>query len=204
MAARRWSVPKVVDADEQRARIRTAARTVFARRGVAGTGLAQIAEQAGVSRTGVYHYYRDKEALVRDLAEELLAEEERLFAQALDAPGAVEDRIQRLADGVVERFAAWSEYGRPLLEVWAKESRRLRPLLRRLRDNLASLIRGAQQDGVIDRSLPPNETAALLVALIDGLMIQVFVDPRGIPPSPVMREALAEAIRSILLQGGSR
>ena len=197
-------MPKIVDADEQRAQIRAAARIVFARRGVAGTGLAQIAEQAGVSRTGVYHYYADKEAVVRDLAEELLAEEERLFMQALEAPGSVADRIQRLADGVVERFAAWSHFGRPLLEVWAKESRRLRPLLRRLRDYLASLIRTAQQEGVIDASLPPNETAALLVALIDGLMIQVFVDPRGVPPSPRMRAALEQALRSILQQESSR
>jgi AcrR family transcriptional regulator len=197
-------VPKVVDVAEQRARLRAAARTVFARRGVAGAGLAQIAEQAGVSRTGVYHYYRDKEALVRDLAEELLAEEERLFAQALEAPGDVEDRIQRLADGVLARFAAWSHYGRPLLEVWAQETRRLRPLLRRLRENLAALIRNAQEEGAIDRALPPGETAALLVALIDGLMLQVFVDPRGVPPSPEMRETLAEALRSILRKEASR
>ncbi|HEU4428364.1 MAG TPA: TetR/AcrR family transcriptional regulator [Myxococcota bacterium] len=191
-------MPKVVDADEQRGLIRGAARAVFARRGVVGTGLAQVAAQAGVSRTGLYHYYPDKAALVRDLARELLEEEERLFQAALDAPGSVAERIERLADGVVERFAAWASFGRPLLEIWARDTRRMRPVLRRLRAALAALIADGQRRGEIARTLPPGETAALLVGLIDGLMLQVFIDPEGVPPSRAIRDSLAETLGRIL------
>jgi AcrR family transcriptional regulator len=197
-------VPKIVDAAEQRARIREAARAVFARRGVGGTGLGHIAAEAGVSRTGVYHYYPDKQALVRDLARELLAEEDRLFEAALRAPGDVEDRIARLADGVLERFLAWAEYGRPLLEIWAQEARRLRPMLRRLREALAALIREGQRRDEIARELAPDETAVLLVGLIDGLMLQVFIDPAGVSPSKAMREALVATLRQILRVENSR
>jgi AcrR family transcriptional regulator len=196
-------MPKIVDAAEQRARIREAARVVFARRGVGGTGLAHVATQAGVSRTGVYHYYADKEELVRDLARELLAEEEHLFSEALRAPGTVEDRIVRLADGVLERFVSWAEYGRPLLEIWAQDARRLRPVLQRLRETLAGLIREGKRKGEIARELAPNETAALLVAVIDGLMLQVFIDPAGVSPSKAMREALVATLRRILHVEGS-
>lgn len=191
-------MPKIVDADEQRARIRDAARTVFARRGVAGAGLAQVAAEAGISRTGVYHYYSDKEGLVRDLARELLAEEERLFEEALLASGSVEERIARLADGVLARFVAWAHYGRPLLEIWAQETRRLRPLLRRLREALAALIEDGQRRGEISQELAPRETAALLVGVIDGLMLQVFIDPAGVPASKAMRDALVATLRRIL------
>jgi hypothetical protein len=135
---------------------------------------------------------------VRDLARELLAEEERLFEEALGASGSVNERIPRLADAVVERFAAWSHYGRPLLEIWAQESRRLRPLLRRLREGVAALIVEGQRRGEVARDLPPVETAALLIGLIDGLMLQVFMDPTAIHASPAMRDALVEAIRRIL------
>ena len=191
-------MPKVVDADEQRALIRGAARAVFARRGVAGTGLAHVAAQAGVSRTGLYHYYPDKAALVRDLARELLEEEERLFQAALEAPGSVAERIERLADGVVERFAAWASFGRPLLEIWARDARRMRPVLRRLRAALATLIAEGQRRGEIARTLAPAETAALLVGLIDGLMLQVFIDPDGVPPTRGIRDSLAETLARIL------
>jgi AcrR family transcriptional regulator len=197
-------MPKIVDPGEQRARLRAAARVVFARRGIAGTGLGHVAAEAGISRTGIYHYYADKEALVRDLAKELLVEEERLFEQALRAPGDVKERVAHLADGVLDRFAEWAQAGRPMLEIWAQETRRLRPLLRRLRETLAALIAEGQQRGEIDKDLRPAETAALLIALIDGLMLQVLVDPAGVPPSKAMRNALAAALRRILHTERSR
>ena len=197
-------MPKIVDVAEQRARIRDAALSAFARRGVAATGLAQIASQAGISRTGLYHYYPDKDALVRDLARDLLAEEERLFAQALRIPGPADERVERLADGVLEKFASWAHYGRPLLEIWARETQRLRPLLRRLRETLAALIEQGQAAGEIARHLPPVETAALLIGLIDGLMIQVFIDPESVRSSRAMREALVTALRGILHAEPSR
>jgi AcrR family transcriptional regulator len=191
-------VPKIVDVAEQRARIREAALSAFARRGVAATGLAQIASAAGISRTGLYHYYPDKDALVRDLARDLLAEEERLFELALSISGRADERVQRLADGVLEKFVSWAHYGRPLLEIWARETQRLRPLLRRLREKLAALIEEGQAAGEIAAHLPPVETAALLIGLVDGLMIQVFIDPESVRSSKAMRAALVTALRRIL------
>lgn len=191
-------MPKIVDADAQRARIRSAARRVAARRGLSGAALARVAAEAGVSRPALYHYYADKDALLRDLARELLAEEEQLFAEALARPGPVPERIEALADAVLARFASWAESGRALLEIWCEDARRLRTVLLRLRQALAQLIRAGQQQGEIDPRLAPDETAALLVGLIDGLMLQVFIDPRGVPASPAMREALAAALRRIL------
>ena len=191
-------MPKVVDADAQRARIRAAARRVAARRGLAATGLARVAAEAGISRPALYHYYTDKNALLRDVARELLDEEERLFEVALARPGRVPERIGRLADAVVARFAAWAGSGRALLSTWAEDAARLRPLLRRLRSALAALIREGQGEGEIDPALHPEETAALLVGLIDGLMLQVFIDPRHVPATPRMRDALAGSLRRIL------
>ncbi|TDJ05786.1 MAG: TetR/AcrR family transcriptional regulator [Deltaproteobacteria bacterium] len=78
-------MPKIVAAAAQRRQIRLAARRVFARRGVARTGLAQVAERAGMGRSTLYHYYPDKAALVRDLARDLLQEEAELFNAACRA-----------------------------------------------------------------------------------------------------------------------
>ncbi len=75
-------MPKVVDPHAQRRQIRRAARDVFSRRGLAGTGLAQVADAAGMGRSSLYHYYPDKESLVRDLIRDLLAAEESLFERA--------------------------------------------------------------------------------------------------------------------------
>jgi len=96
-------MPKIVDATEQRGSIRRAATRVFSRRGVAGTGLAHVAREAGMGRSTIYHYYRDKTALTRDMVRELLSEEEALFAAAagtaLTTPeGILAEATRMLAD----------------------------------------------------------------------------------------------------------
>jgi hypothetical protein len=40
--------------------------------------------------------------------------------------------------------------------------------------------------------------------VIDGLMLQVFIDPAGVPRSKAMREALVVALRRILHVEASR
>ena len=78
-------MPKLVDRVEQRREIRRAARHVFARRGVAGTGLTHVAEAAGMGRSSLYHYYPDKAALMRDLLREVMTEED---CRAMDSSAA--------------------------------------------------------------------------------------------------------------------
>ena len=191
-------MPKVVDRDEQRARIRSAARTVFARRGLARTGLTHVAKAAGVSRPTLYHYFADKKALVRDLAAELLEEEEQLFAQALAAPGPIVTRLERLADAVVDRFGAWADHGGALLEAWAEDPNSVRAVLRQVRADLAAMIRQAQRAKEIAPGARPEDIALLIIGLIDGLMIQVFLDPKGVPPTQATKRALRDALQRLL------
>ncbi|MBS1890316.1 MAG: helix-turn-helix transcriptional regulator, partial [Actinobacteria bacterium] len=49
---------------ETRGRIVTAAAELIFERGVAGTGMEDIKEAAGVSSSQLYHYFADKPALV--------------------------------------------------------------------------------------------------------------------------------------------
>ena len=190
-------MPKIVDPELERARIRTAARGVFAQRGLARTGLTHVARAAGIGRATLYHYFSDKNELVKDLAAELLEEEEQLFAQALADGGPVVARIERLADAVVDRFAAWADHGGALLEAWAGDPGSVRSVIRKVRRELASLIRRAQRDGEISATARADELALMVVALIDGLMLQVYLDPKGVPPAPQTKRALRDALRRV-------
>src|SRR3990170_6936691 len=55
---------------ETRANVLAAARPVFARRGLRGASLEEIAEEAGVSRGAVYYNFDDKEHLFLALLRE--------------------------------------------------------------------------------------------------------------------------------------
>lgn len=191
-------MPKIVDEAQQRGRIRSAARSVFARQGLSTTGLAHVAAAAGMRRSTLYHYYPDKAALIRDLADDILAEEESAFRAALEAEGSALERIARLADEVIGLFESRVALGRILLELWASEPGRIRPMLRRVRAALADLVRIGQQQGEIAGELDPDATAVLLVALMDGLLVQVFLDPKGVQTDARLRESFARSLRRAL------
>jgi TetR/AcrR family transcriptional regulator len=54
--------------DAQRAAIRDAAARLFADKGYASASIADLARACGISKALMYHYYRDKEDLLADIA----------------------------------------------------------------------------------------------------------------------------------------
>lgn len=60
--------------------IKDTALNLFCAQGIERTDMAQIAEEAGVSRRTLYHHYKDKEELAAQIYVENL---ERMFGQLL-------------------------------------------------------------------------------------------------------------------------
>jgi AcrR family transcriptional regulator len=191
-------MPKVVDSGAQRREIREAARRVFARHGVAATGLAQVAEAAGMGRSSLYHYYPDRTALVRDLVRDLLAEEEALFVGVASGEGSPLARLEALAAAMPALFEEWAMAGRLLLELRSSDARLFRPYLRRIREALASLIAEGQRRGEMDRDLDPQLAAATLMGVIDGILLQTIVDPAGFADRGALLEGLTRAMRKMV------
>jgi AcrR family transcriptional regulator len=55
--------------DQQRASILQAAARLFAERGFEGASMAELAQACGVSKPLLYHYYRDKQHILFDIAD---------------------------------------------------------------------------------------------------------------------------------------
>jgi AcrR family transcriptional regulator len=191
-------MPKIVDHKDQRRQIREAARKVFARRGIEGTGLAHVAEAAGMGRSSLYHYYPDKRALLRGLARDLLIEEEDLFRTAADADGDALERIERLATLIVAVFEEQAAVGRVLLQMWARDAARFRVLLERLRTLLAATISEGQAEGCINGSLDANLTGAIIIGMLDGLLIQYYFDPKAFHDHNALHAEVLSALRRLL------
>lgn len=67
--------------DKQRATIRDAAASEFADKGYAAATIADIARACGVSKALMYHYYRDKEHLLADIAESYIEQLQAIIDQ---------------------------------------------------------------------------------------------------------------------------
>lgn len=90
--------------EQRKAHLRAAARRVFAERGYAASGLAEIADRANVSKTLLYHYYADgRPELYSAVMDDLVGELRAVTRSALSAPFDARRRI----GGFVDAFLAY-------------------------------------------------------------------------------------------------
>jgi AcrR family transcriptional regulator len=88
---------------DTRRKILEAARRMFVQKGYEGTTMRAIAAKIGYTPTAIYHHFKDKDALVAELA----GLDFRALAQALQQTGTVGDALERL-----EKIgAAYVEFG---------------------------------------------------------------------------------------------
>jgi AcrR family transcriptional regulator len=102
--------------DDQRELIRSHAARLFAQRGYPATSMKEVAEACGMSKPALYHYFRDKYALLVDIAEGHVA---RLEARVdeVDREGlAPEPRLRQLIHRFLEEYATAQHAHRVLTE----------------------------------------------------------------------------------------
>jgi len=186
-------VPRPIVRDQRRDQIIRAALRLVQRVGVHGFTIADVADEAGVSR-GILHYHcQSKEEIIHEALLLLLFEFGRRGAAAVAGAGdAARQRLHALIDASLNedqvRFYA------TLLEFWPP-ARRLevqRAAMARLYDGwiafIAGIIRKGQASGELSRPIrKPEDLACALVALQDGLMVQRLIRGDWMP-TPRARE----------------
>lgn len=187
--------------EETHQRILKAAAERFAQQGYDATGVAEICEQARVTKGAFYHHFPGKQDLFLELLESWLAgldsQLAAVRAEAQSVPEALRDIIERaapaleIARGQVPLF----------LEFWSKASRdpvvwqaTIAPY-RRYRRLIAGLI----GQGIAEGSLRPVNTenaAHLLLSVAVGMLLQGLLDPDGADWVRVAQDSL-----DMVLQG---
>lgn len=89
--------------EAQRIAIRDAATQVFADKGYVAASISDLARACGVSKALVYHYYRDKEHLLSDIADSYL------------------DRLQAIVEAVAAERLPAAAHLRRLIETFMAE-----------------------------------------------------------------------------------
>jgi AcrR family transcriptional regulator len=167
---------------EKAQRIVEAMRASVGKRGAAASTFDVVAREAGVSRGLLHYYFGSKERLMvevvrSDCDTRVAALEERL-ATATSADEFVAFLVQTL-----EAFLS-DEPSQAVLYEMLSASRRseeiraeLAELYRRWRGHLAAALEEKQREGVVKLDAAPEDVAALLFALGDGMGLQVISDP---------------------------
>lgn len=102
--------------DDQREAIRAGAAQLFATRGYVATSMNEVADACGMSKPSLYHYFRDKDALLTSIAEDhvsrLEAVVEAVQLENLDPKA----HLYRLINRFVEEYAGAQHAHRVLTE----------------------------------------------------------------------------------------
>lgn len=165
---------------ERREQILAAACVVLADRGLQAFRVSDVAGQAGVSGGTVHYYFDSKQDVIAAAFEYNFAHSLDRRADLLDADRPPLEQLRQVVSSYlpsgVESQRAWRVWA----ELWAEGMRdkNLQEVNARLygqwRNIVADLIRAAQQEGTA-RETDATTAADMLVAMVDGLAIQVLL-----------------------------
>jgi len=191
------SMPKVVDIEERRKELASAAAHLIARSGVGGATLRDVAAEAGWTTGALTHYFVDKRDLLLYTFRLSLA-----GRYAAHAGNAERGAAQQLTDALEGALPVDDDRRRHWMVTIAlcsqaagddELSRVQRDAYRDFRARVAGLV-GAS------RALTPNDAEVLaerLIAVADGVAIQALFDSDGWPPSRQLAR-LHETVRPLL------
>lgn len=190
---------------ERRRAMVDAAIELFARQGVRGTGVAAIAERAGVTPSALIHHFGSKDGLVRAV----LAEADRRALERLSITRDAEPTLDQAFDWFVrdaEHTAATERELAALHTTLAAENLEPGSVLhtwfrdrgRALRTHLVALFTRAMADGSARAGLDAATLAAETAAFIEGAHLLWLLDPEQVDLTEVHRsyfEGLAARLR---------
>ena len=102
--------------DDQRELILARAATLFAHRGYPGTSMNEVAHACSLSKATLYHYYKDKYALLVAIAEGHVQRLHALVAEVAAERLAPEAHLRELVARIVEAYAGAQHAHRVLTE----------------------------------------------------------------------------------------
>lgn len=85
-----------------RKRIQEATVALLAARGYGGTSMSEIAQKVGLSKAGLYNYYRSKEELLLELLKESIEAWRDASRESLETAGSAEERLRRHFETAVD------------------------------------------------------------------------------------------------------
>ena len=152
--------------------LQTAAE-VFAERGYAETTMAQLIERSGLTKGAFYFHFSSKEQLALAVIEEKQRQWIDSVVQAINAETRAFDRLRAVALALVKVHRDPSAFSVSRL---TRDLARVTGVSSVVRDHMctwvglvAGLIRQAQAEGDLPKTVDADDLAAVLVATTDGL-----------------------------------
>ncbi len=178
--------------EKTQTRILEVALELFATRGFPGTSIRLIAEKAGISKGLIYHYFKNKQALLKAILEIGLGTIEETINQVFQ----IQDPSQKIVVLIERSFSLtesderfWRLYTNLLLQpdVWEEFKKESGALLEKVVQQFEQLF--------TELGVPsPSVEARILAAILDGVSLHFMMDKKNYPLTEV-KNALIQRYR---------
>ena len=170
------------------------AATLFAARGFAATSLQDVADQVGLSRTAIYHYFDSKDQLLQELVRGVTGQATRIF-DALDAEpdlpaaGKVHEAARRLVLWVTDPHTHFKLVDRSEHELPPATAALHRQAKRRVLAGLGGFI----EAGIAAGEFRPQDTRVAAFAILGMCNWTAWwFSPTGEQSAAVIAASIAE------------
>ena len=179
--------PKIVDKEAKKQQIILAAIHVFARHGVTKSKMADIALAAGVGKGTIYEYFRSKEEIFASAFNTMFAEMEIRLEQVVHSSINPKEKLKQLIDASIDFYShEATEFAAIMMDFWAEGIRtknedilhaiNLKQIYRRFRQLIANIVKEGIAEGIF-RKVDPVSFAAITMAALDGIFLQIIMEP---------------------------
>ena len=197
--------PKLGMAPVRREQIVHATIRCLARWGYAGLTMKRVAAEAAVSQGILHYYFRDKAAMLAAAARRVTADLDRRVATESRGARTARERLRAVIRACLRTAVDNRDFWTVFIEFWGEafHERRLAAVNRQAYARARRLIGAGLARGVAAgefRQIDVEEAAAVVLALVDGLSLQLTFD-RGLMTLPRAARAAETAIIRYLENG---
>lgn len=195
-------MPRTADHDERRKLFAAAALAVIAREGLEGLTMRVVAKEVGFSTGALTHYFQTKDELLiaaSGAGADVVRPEMDEAASGVSARAALRDLLHTVLPTSPEMKAQWRFW----MAFWerAAHSPQVQRVMREryfeYTSRVATVIRRCQEQGEISRDVDVDKVAREIIALIDGIGVQVMIGSRKFT-NAVQRQYVDELLEARL------
>lgn len=174
-----------VDSDRRKQKIVAAATAVFARKGLNGARIDDIAQELGMSKGAVYLYFESKDDIITATMKHLFRQEVDTLYALLAAEDTVAARLRRLVRQAMIEVQKLANHLSISLEFHAVATRDdnvrqfLKTYFQQYRLLLTDLVKQGVEKGEF-RDVEAAETAVIIIAMIEGFILLWALDPESV------------------------
>jgi AcrR family transcriptional regulator len=160
--------------DERSTQILDAARKCFLDKGYFASRMDEIAEEAGLSKGGVYFHFDSKRDIFRELVQQEYDRAMAFVEEVANSEGDMATKLLAMGSHFVQNFASGDEQPRfmAIIGEMALRDEDVRQMLLELQESYVQRISSLLEEGIRQgqfREIDSRATAFLLKALIDGV-----------------------------------